>query len=122
MKPLGPAAHFIGRAPYKPPFMRHRPIVAARELDAVIANAIDEGKKVMSVIDKIALLRQRREELNKKLDGSAQAMLDRYAAAEKKSDQAFAAHNAQLDAEEKELAELEHAVAAMSNMGNLPGS
>src|ERR1700722_9422298 len=103
---------------------------AALRLDEFLKDALHElksGKKAASmstpIIDKMALLRQRRDELNKTLDTRAQALLDRYAEADKKADVAFGRHDAQLTAEENELAEVEAAIGRMSNdVGNLPSS
>jgi hypothetical protein len=98
---------------------------AAQRLDQLCKVVIQEQqpeKSRMSTLDKMALLRQRRDELNKTLDVRAQALLDRYDAADKKADQAFGLHNSRLDAEETELAEVEAAIDRMSNSGNLPGS
>jgi hypothetical protein len=101
---------------------------AGVKFDKFISETLRElqpGKRVapMSIIDKMSLLRQRREELNKSLDARAQALLDRYAEADKKADVAFGRHDAQLTAEENELSEVENAIAQMSNsLGNLPSS
>jgi predicted metallo-beta-lactamase superfamily hydrolase len=79
-------------------------------------------KEKMSHLDKMALLRQRRDDFNKSLDARAQTLLDRYAEADKKADQAFDRHKLQLDAEETELNEVELAIDRMSNSGNSPSS
>ena len=79
-------------------------------------------KEKMSHLDKMALLRQRRDDFNKSLDARAQTLLDRYAEADKKADQAFDRHKFQLDAEETELNEVELAIDRMSNSGNSPSS
>ena len=98
----------------------------AAALDELCRAAIDELKpekgKPVSIIDKMQLVTQRRDELNKTLDVRAQELLDRYAAADKKADQAFSRHHSQLDNETTALDEVESAIAQMSNSGNLPGS
>jgi hypothetical protein len=101
---------------------------AALKLDEFLQDTLREfrpgpGKNKMSLLDKLALLRQRREELNKSLDARAQVLLDRYDAADKKADVAFGRHDSQLTVEENELAEVEAAIVRMSNdVGNLPSS
>jgi hypothetical protein len=101
---------------------------AGSKLDEFLQDTLREfrpgpGKNKMSVIDKMALLRQRRDDLNGSLDERAQRLLDRYDAAGRKADVAFGRHDSQLTAEESELAEVEAAILGMSNsMGNSPGS
>jgi hypothetical protein len=96
---------------------------AGEKLDRHLSDAIAELRtKPMSVIDKMQLVMQRRADLNKSLDARAQELLDRYADADKKADQAFSRHHSQLDNETTALDEVESAIAQMSNMGNSPGS
>jgi hypothetical protein len=84
--------------------------------------ALQPVQNKMSVIDKMILVRQRRDDLNKSLNERAQALLDRYDAVDKKADVAFGRHDSQLTAEENELAQVEAAIAQVSNLGNLRGS
>lgn len=94
-------------------------IEAVREVRRVAIAAVEEVKRRMSVLEKLAEVRQRRIDLTKSLDDGAQKLLERYEDAEKKKDLAFLRHNQQLDAEHKQLADLDDAIAMLSNsLGN----
>jgi hypothetical protein len=101
-----------------------RPSVTPSEkLDRHLSDAIAElGTKPMSVIDKMQLVMQRRDDFNKSLDARAQKLLERYAEADTKADKVFARHSNQLDAEEKTLGEVEAVIERMSNDGNFTDS
>jgi len=69
----------------------------------------------LSTVDKLALIVSRRQDLEKQLSDAADHLLQRYDAAPSKAQQAFAKHHAKLDAEDKSLQDLEHAIDALSN-------
>lgn len=88
----------------------------------IIAKALIDGRQReqrMSVLDKLALLVERRQDFNKSLDERATALLDHYAQADQKADKAFGKHHARLEAEEHEIASVDDAIERMSNaVGN----
>jgi hypothetical protein len=92
----------------------------------VIAKAIIDSRqreKTMSVLDKLDLVVMRRDEFNVALVKRADAVLDRYAKADIKAENAFGKHHTQLDAEESKLDATEAAIDRMSNaVGNSQGS
>lgn len=91
----------------------------------MIATAIVDARKkeqTMSVLDKLDLLTERREEFNGYLAKRADALLDRYAKARDKADRGFDKHDARLDAEEQKFDATAAAIDRMANVGNSPGS
>lgn len=72
----------------------------------------------MSLIDKMNMLSQRRRELNEHMESRADELLTRYNAMPARIDGAFDKHLSQLDAEEKQLREMNDAIDRVTNMGN----
>jgi hypothetical protein len=88
-----------------------------------VTKAIIDGREAMSLIDKLDLVVTRRQDLNKSLDAGADAVLERYAQVEAKSEKAFDKHHARLDAEETAIEKTDQAIERMSNAaGNSEGS
>jgi hypothetical protein len=89
----------------------------------VIAKAIIDGRQAMSLIDKLNLVVERREDLNRSLDAGADKILERYAEVDVKAAKAFDKHHDRLDAEEKAIDATDAAIERMSNsVGNSSGS
>lgn len=76
----------------------------------------------MSLIDKMNLLAQRRKELNEKMETRADELMTRYDAMPARIDGAFDKHLSQLDAEEKQLREMDDAIDRLTNGDPTQGS
>jgi hypothetical protein len=87
-----------------------------------VARAIVNGRKAMSILDKLDLIKTRREEHNVALDTGADAVLAGYERVAIKRDQAFEKHLSAIKGEETALQATEAAIDRMSNMGNSQGS
>lgn len=107
--------------------LRHRrmtPFEASIKTDTAHVESVREFRgRVMSIIDKLSAVSRARGQLNQSLDEGAQKLMDRYAEADRKADNAFHQHHARLDAEEKEIADIEASITMLSNnLGNLPNA
>lgn len=69
----------------------------------------------MSLIDKMNMLAQRRRELSQKMETRADELMTRYDAMPARIDGAFDKHLAQIDAEEKQLQEMDEAIDRLTN-------
>lgn len=88
-----------------------------------VAKAIIDGRKAMSLLDKLDLVVERRADLDKSLSAGADKVLARYAEVDLKGQRAFDKHHARLDAEDQKLDATESAIDRMSNsLGNSPSS
>jgi hypothetical protein len=88
-----------------------------------IAKAIVDGRKAMSLIDKLDLVVDRRNDLNQSLSDGADGVLTRYAEVKLKGVRAFDKHHARLDAEDTAIDKTDAAIDRMSNsLGNSQSS
>lgn len=106
-----------------------RRIAAQADLVRIVRAAArgDEGRRGMSILDKLELVAQRRAAHEQHMADRADATLARYAVLGTKVDRAFDKHDQRLDAEEAAIAATEEAIDRLSNAaedggGNSSGS
>lgn len=89
---------------------------------ANIAHALAEGRKAMSILDKLDHVVDLRDAQNRALEADADRLIGRYAELDTRRANAVGKHDARIDAEMNGLAKTEAAIDRLSNSGNSQGS